>query len=148
MRDSDLELLLIHGHQVDFFNDKLWKVSRFLVRYLWGPLQMLGIMSPGNTALSFCRKKTMDIKLMDWCKLENKGLIAGHTHNFMFPQKGKVPYFNTGCCVYPEGITAIEIDHGNITLVRWFSKIENDTMVFNREVISGPEKLQSYFTID
>ncbi|MGE5628019.1 MAG: metallophosphoesterase [Solirubrobacterales bacterium] len=147
-RNTNNEILLLHGHQVDFFNDRLWRVSRFLVRYLWGPLQVLGVVSPVNTSLSFCRKQTIDLKFMDWCFNENKGLAAGHTHNYLFPEPGTIPYFNTGCCIYPQGITSIEIQEGLITLTAWHSKTVHGEKVFTREVIGGPVKIQDYFTID
>ena len=28
-------------------------------------------------------------------------------------------YFNCGCCVYTNGITAIEVDRGTVRLVKW-----------------------------
>jgi len=28
-------------------------------------------------------------------------------------------YFNTGCCLYSDGLTAIEVADGDISLVRW-----------------------------
>ncbi len=46
----DKNILLIHGHQADFFNYVLWKWSRFLVRILWKPLQILGINDPTSPA--------------------------------------------------------------------------------------------------
>ena len=39
-------LYLLHGHQADYFNDRLWKLSRFLVHYLWTPLERLGSTTP------------------------------------------------------------------------------------------------------
>ena len=35
-------------------------------------------------------------------------------------------YFNTGCCLYGDGLTAIEIADGNISLVRWGPKGAGD----------------------
>lgn len=31
------DIYLTHGHQADYFNSNLWKVARFLVRYVWKP---------------------------------------------------------------------------------------------------------------
>ena len=32
------DVCLTHGHQADFLNSSLWRLSRFLVRYVWKPL--------------------------------------------------------------------------------------------------------------
>lgn len=146
-KETNHELLLLHGHQLDFLNNELWKVSKFLVRYLWGPLQLLGVISPANTSLSFCRKKTIDIKFMDWCTNENKALAAGHTHNYIFPEAGTVPYFNTGSCIYPQGITCLEIENGYVKLVAWHSKTLKGVKLFKKELIGGPVKFENYFSI-
>ena len=34
------DICMIHGHQADFFNSVCWKLSRFLVRYFWKPLEL------------------------------------------------------------------------------------------------------------
>ena len=39
-RVTDDKIFLIHGHQVDFLNYTLWRLSKFLVRYLWRPLRV------------------------------------------------------------------------------------------------------------
>ncbi len=46
-------IFLIHGPQADFFNYKLWKWSRFLVRFLWKPLQIIGINDPTSPAKNY-----------------------------------------------------------------------------------------------
>ena len=38
-KQSGHKLFLIHGHQVDFLNHTIWKLARFLVRYVWKPLE-------------------------------------------------------------------------------------------------------------
>ena len=49
-KDGDTEILLLHGHQADFINYNLWILSRFLVRYLWKPLEMVGMHDPTSAA--------------------------------------------------------------------------------------------------
>lgn len=44
------ELYLTHGHQADFFNSTLWRLSCFLVRYLWKPLEQFGVLDPTSAA--------------------------------------------------------------------------------------------------
>ena len=34
-QDTDYQIFLTHGHQADILNDTFWRLSRFLVRYLW-----------------------------------------------------------------------------------------------------------------
>lgn len=38
-------------------------------------------------------------------------------------KRPKPCYFNTGCALYPDGITLIEIDHDDIRLVKWDKKL-------------------------
>ena len=35
-------IFLVHGHQGDILNDTLWPVARFLVRYIWRSLELIG----------------------------------------------------------------------------------------------------------
>ena len=45
-------------------------------------------------------------------------IICGHTHNSRMPKTDEAPYFNDGCCVLPYAMTAIEIEEGNISLIK------------------------------
>lgn len=45
-----LEFYLTHGHQAELLNSTLWRLSRFLVRYLWKPLEQLGVLDPTSAA--------------------------------------------------------------------------------------------------
>ncbi|MHC1684720.1 MAG: metallophosphoesterase [Clostridiaceae bacterium] len=140
------KILLIHGHQVDFINNQLWRVSRFLVRYLLRPLEIIGINDPTSAAKNYKKKDSVEKKLSEWVKKEKHMLIAGHTHRPMFPEVGKIPYFNDGSCVHPRCITAIEIENGCIILVKWNVKTKNDgTMFIGRDIIAGPRRLKDYF---
>ena len=51
------DIYLIHGHQADFLNSTLWPLSRFLVRYIWRPLELLGIQDPTSAAKNYRKKK-------------------------------------------------------------------------------------------
>lgn len=146
LRYKDDRVFLIHGHQVDYLNNKLWKLSRFLVRYLWRPLEFFGVKDPTSTAKNSVRQDAVGKKLTEWVKREKHMLIAGHTHRPMFPEVGAPPYFNDGSTVHPRCITAIEIAEGCISLVKWCVKTRNDdTMITDREVLVGPKKLTDYF---
>lgn len=145
-KDTGKKIFLIHGHQVDFFSYDLWKVARFLARYLWRPLNVFGVNDPTSTAKNYKRKETVEKRLSQWARQERHMLISGHTHRPMFPQPGEVPYFNGGSSVHPQDITGIEIVDGDIILVRW--RIQTNAygrLFIKREIIAGPEKLQDYF---
>jgi UDP-2,3-diacylglucosamine pyrophosphatase LpxH len=145
---SNNKILLIHGHQVDFLNDALWRLSRFLVRNLWRPLESFGVNDPTSTAKNYKKKEAVGKKLTEWVIKEKHMLIAGHTHRPMFPEVGEPPYFNDGSSVHPRCITGIEIIDGEIILVKWAVKTKNDgTMYIGREILAGPRKLKDYFNI-
>ena len=129
------DLYLIHGHQSDFLNSTLWPLSRFLVRWVWKPLEKLGIPDPTSAAKNHTRKKESENRLAAWAKEYRHILIAGHTHH---PMTGSCdsPYFNTGSCIHPSGITAIEIEDRCITLVKWSIDTRPDmTLYASREVL-------------
>jgi UDP-2,3-diacylglucosamine pyrophosphatase LpxH len=146
--NSDNLILLIHGHQADFLNYDLWKLSRFLVRYLWRPLELTGVRDPTSAAENHTKKEKVEKKLTEWTKKQKHMLIAGHTHRPMFPQPDEALYFNDGCCVHPRCITAIEIENGTITLVKWTVKTRKDRSLYvDRVELEGPVKLQDYFGV-
>jgi UDP-2,3-diacylglucosamine pyrophosphatase LpxH len=143
---SGNKILLIHGHQADYFNYDLWKLSRFLVRYLWKPLELLGLHDPTSASKNHYIKNSIEKKLMNWCTEQNKMIIAGHTHRPAFPKIGEPLYINDGSCVHPRCITAIEIEDGSIALVKWAVQTKKDrTMYVGRVVLEGPVKLKDFF---
>jgi len=140
------KIFLIHGHQVDCLNYRLWKLARFLVRYLWRPLTTFGVNDPTRAAKNYDKKEAVEKILTKWVTREKHMLIAGHTHRPMFPEVGEPTYFNDGSCVHPRCITAIEISEGQILLVKWNVKTKNDgTLFIGREVLAGPRRLKEYF---
>lgn len=144
--DTGYEIFLLHGHQADLLNDTLWRVNRFLVRYFWKPLELIGVNDPTSASKNYKRKKWVEKKLINWVKRENKILIAGHTHRSIMPKPGEPLYFNSGSCVHPRCITAIEILMGTILLVKWSYKTRIDGTVYvGRDVLEGPIKLQDYY---
>lgn len=145
-KHSDYQILLAHGHQGDLLNDGLWKVARFLVRYLWRPLELLGIRDPTSAAKNNRMKNNIEKNLKDWSKQKNQMLIAGHTHRPVFPKVGETLYFNDGSCVHPRCITAIEIKYGSISLIKWATMTKPDRTLFvGREVLEPPVRLRDYF---
>lgn len=144
--NTENEILLLHGHQADFINDQLWRISRFLVRYIWHPLELIGIKNPTITSINPNRKDVVERILMDWCDKHGKAIVAGHTHRPIYPNPGETPYFNDGCCVHPRYINAIEINKGEISIVKWEVEVQEDGMLnINKKIMCGPNSINSYF---
>lgn len=138
------DLYLTHGHQPEFLNSVLWKFARFLVRYLWRPLEKLGIPDPTSAARNNTRKKRTEECLVHWARSHDCIVISGHTHHPMIgtPQS---PYCNTGSCVHPSGITCIEVKNRCITLVKWSVGVRNDMSLYvKREVLGETVCVEDY----
>jgi UDP-2,3-diacylglucosamine pyrophosphatase LpxH len=145
-RYTNNQILLVHGHQGDFLNDTIWKVSRFLVRYLWRPLELIGVKDPTSTSKNNKLKTSIEKNLMEFSKKNNQMMICGHTHRPVFPKVGEHLYFNDGSCVHPRCITAIEIRNSSISLVKWAVMTRPDrTLYVGREVLEAPVRLYDYF---
>ena len=141
------EILLIHGNQGDLLSDRLWKLGRFLVRYLWKPLELIGVNDPTLPAKNYKRREKMEKSFTGWASDEGRMLIAGHTHRPVFPAVGQPPYFNDGSCVHPRCITAIEIEDDHIALVKWHTDVRDDANLFiAREVLAGPASVAEWLS--
>lgn len=139
------ELFLVHGHQGDFWNDTMWKVTRSLVRYLWRPLELAGCNDPTSAAKNYKKKERIERKLSNWAQKHETFLVAGHTHRPVFSKPGEGFYFNDGSCVHPRCITALELERGTISLVKWSMKVREDNVIYiGRDVLEGPESLADY----
>lgn len=140
------EIFLVHGHQVDFLNYRLWKLSRFLVRHVWRRFENIGIKDPTSAAKNYKEAKKTERRLMKWSNENNKIIITGHTHRPMFPMVGKSLYFNDGSCIHPNGITCLEIENGRITLVKWVFELNDEEVIsVGRRVLEGNESLNNFF---
>jgi len=144
--ESNNKIFLVHGHQGDFLNDKIWRISRFLVRYLWRHLETLGVKDPTNTAKNYRKKDLLEKKISNWSKENNQMIICGHTHRPVFPKPCESLYFNDGSCVHPRCITGIEICEGKISLVKWDTRVKDDGVLYiGKDIVEGPNKLEDYF---
>lgn len=143
---SKKDILLIHGHQADFYNYVLWKWSRFLVRILWKPLQVVGIKDPTSPAKNFTELIKVERRLKKWILANNNQMvIAGHTHRPRFPEPNELPYFNDGSCVHPRSITGIEIVDMQISLIKWhIISQKNGTLQIVKSVLEGPMDIYKY----
>ena len=143
---NNYDIFLLHGHQVDFLNSTIWHISRFLVRYIWRILEFTGIKDLTSSAKNYEVTKRTEKKLNKWSIKNNKILIAGHTHRAIFPKIGQSLYFNDGSCIHPNGITCIEIKNGNITLVKWeYKSNENNQIIIKRNILAGSESIIDFY---
>lgn len=140
--ESGRSLFLVHGHQADFLNSKLWKLARFLVRSVWRKLEMLGVRDPTSAAKNYRRRKSVERSLMRWARNHRQPVLAGHTHRPVIPAFDEIPYFNAGSTVHPHSITAMEIVKGKLTLVKWSRKTRPDgTLYVGRDILAGPVQI-------
>lgn len=140
------DIFMIHGHQVDLLNSTLWQLSKFLVRHVWQYLEHIGIKDPTSAAKNYKVAKKTEKKLKKWSIKNNKILISGHTHRPLFPKAGQSLYFNDGSCIHPNGITCLEIENGEITLVKWLFKLKEDQLIsVGRKIIAGKESILNFY---
>jgi len=130
------DIYITHGHQTDLFNSTFWKLSRFLVRYLWRPLEQLGVLDPTSASKNYKRKKQTEKRLYNWAKNENHILITGHTHRPSLDNESRL-YHNCGSCIHPYSITCIELTQQNIRLVKWSITNKSDmTLAVKKEILN------------
>lgn len=140
------ELFLVHGHQGDLLNDTLWRLSRFLVRHVWRKLELWGTHDPTSAAKNYTKKKKTEKRLSAWAEENKVLLVAGHTHRPVLPTPGESYYLNDGSCIHPRCITALEIQDGAITLVKWCVEAgKTGHLYVGREVLEGPYRIGEYF---
>ena len=146
--ETGQEIFLCHGHQADWWNYLFWKWSRFMVRILWKPLNVMGIADPTSPAKNYKELIKVERKTKRWI-IENDNLITitGHTHRPRFPEPGDIAYFNDGSCVHPRSITGLEIEAGKISLIKWqIVTTEDGTLKIDRFLLEGPTPLIDYKT--
>ena len=143
------ELFLCHGHQADWWNYLFWKWSRFMVRVLWKPLNVMGIADPTSPAKNYKELIKVEKRTKQWINSNNNLItIVGHTHRPRFPEPGNIPFFNDGSCVHPRSITGIEIENNAISLIKWqIVTTEDGNLKIDRFLLEGPTKLTDYKTV-
>jgi UDP-2,3-diacylglucosamine pyrophosphatase LpxH len=140
------KIFLVHGHQGELLSDQVWWLGRFLGRNLWRHLQLLGIRDPTRPAKNYNKRRKVERRITKWVKTRNYLVITGHTHRPRFPDTDAPPYFNDGSCVHPRSITGIEIQNGEILLIKWWLKTRDDgTLFVTRDVLAGPKRLSLFF---
>ena len=148
-RGTRQRIFMAHGHQADWWNYRFWRFSRFLVRILWKPLNVIGIADPTSPAKNHKEMIRIERRIKRWITGHNNMVtIMGHTHRPRFPEPGDIAYFNDGSCVHPRSITGIEIMDGAITLIKWHVATKDDgTLQIVRKILEGPCRLSDYETV-
>lgn len=145
-RHTGHEILLLHGHQEDILNDYLWHLAAFLVRFVWRPLELFGVYDPTSAARNYKKRKKTERRLDRFAREKQILVIAGHTHRPVLPPPGESFYLNDGSCVHPRCITAMELENGNITLVKWSVMVRHGRYLsVEREVLAGPFPWEEYW---
>jgi UDP-2,3-diacylglucosamine pyrophosphatase LpxH len=76
------KILLVHGHQGDFFCDEGYPLGWFFSKYIWRNLQMLGFKDPTTAQKDKNPQKheLTRIAFHDWAWSRKQTVIFGHTH--------------------------------------------------------------------
>lgn len=144
-KDTDQEILIVHGHQGDFMNDQFWRLSMLLMRYFWRFMHVVGFENPSSPARNLYKRHKVERAYKKWIEKHKMMLICGHTHRPKYPKNDELPYFNTGCCIHTRGITGIEIIDGEILMVDWRIKANEEGLVrIDRMVVRGPEPIEKF----
>lgn len=142
-------LMIAHGHQGDLASDRLTWLSRRVVRYLWKPLQRMFGFKLARAAENSQIRSKRDRYLYEWASAFRTLLIAGHTHRPLLgpfaleehdvprEQQSTVNYANSGACVHREGITGLELDRGEIRLIKWSQNGSITRSIFRRDQLEG-----------
>jgi hypothetical protein len=113
--DENPPILVTHGNQSEWICDSGNWLGIALIRYLWTPLEKIGIKEPVSPGA--VRHSAQRVDLLDWANgPAGVRLVCGHTHL----QENIGRYWNCGCCVDSK-VQAVELDHGILTLVDWSS---------------------------
>ena len=142
-RRTGQQIFVTHGHQADLKSDICYPLSRMAVRRVWRRLQAWRLAPVASPNAEERVPRSFERYLMEWSARNSRALICGHTHRITSAVYGETPYFNTGHCVTPGVITGLEIQNGEIGLVRWQATPER-ALPFHREVLHTPCKLK-YF---
>ena len=144
LKNNEKKLLLLHGHQADYMNYYFWWLNRFLVRYIWKPLQTLGVNDPTSPAKNYKELIKVEERMKNWIsKNNNQPVIFGHTHRPRFPKPSKPPMFNTGSCVHPDSIIGIEIENMQISMVKWHYNNKGSKII--KEYLENPIDIDEYW---
>lgn len=135
---TDQRIFAVHGHQVDFKSDGLYRLSRLIIRHFWRHIQNLGIADVTSTIGESRNRGTLRQRVSEWIAAHQQIVICGHTHTPKFASPGDLPYFNAGSGVFDGYITGLEIQKGEIALVKW---LRSEWGQAERWLLAPPRKL-------
>lgn len=139
------QVFIVHGHQGDFSNDQFWYLNMLSLKYFWRFLHAVGVQNPSSPVKNENKRHKIEKNYAKWIEKYRMMLICGHTHRLKFPRKNDLPYFNTGCCIYPTSLTTIEIENCKITMVRWkIQANEEGLLQVERNIIHGPRPIEDF----
>jgi UDP-2,3-diacylglucosamine pyrophosphatase LpxH len=116
---TNQRIFVVHGHQVDFKSDGIYWISRSMTRHIWRHLQNLGFSDVATAGGESRNRGTLRERVCEWIDMHHQMVICGHTHMPKFAADGATPYFNTGSGVFNGYITGLEIQNGQISLIKW-----------------------------
>ena len=139
-RRTNQRILVTHGHQADIKSDLFSPVSRLMVRHVWRRIQEWGVVRFFQSRFSNQPLfPNIERRIMAWVAANHQPIICGHTHRAMAAEVGEPAYFNTGSFIVPNVATGLEIQGGEIALVRWTSNpLTRDV---RRQVLAPPRRL-------
>ena len=143
-RHSGQQIFVTHGHQADTKSDLFYQISRMAVRNIWRRLQLMHLAPVSCRDGEEKTPRSYEQFLTRWAANRQRILVCGHTHRPVSAAYGETPYFNTGYCLAPGILTGLEIQHGEIGLVRWRATPHNSTP-FQREILSAPRRLKYFW---
>jgi predicted phosphodiesterase len=93
VKDGEEEIgriFLIHGHQGTFDSERIAPISKFLVRYVWRPIQRVSRVSVNTPSNDFVLRYAHESAMYFWSQAQEKLiLIAGHTHRPVFNSESR-----------------------------------------------------------
>jgi UDP-2,3-diacylglucosamine pyrophosphatase LpxH len=139
-RRTNQRILVTHGHQADIKSDLFSSVSRLVVRHIWRRIQTCEFVKAFRSG--FDNRPlfpSIERRIMAWAAANRQPIICGHTHRAMAAEVGEPGYFNTGSFIVPNIATGLEIQGGEIALVRWTSNPV--TREVRRQVLAPARRL-------
>ncbi len=137
---TDQRIFVVHGHQVDFKSDGLYRIARFVNRHIWRPIQNSGLGDVATSIVEGRNRGTLRQRISEWIEAHKQMVICGHTHTPKFAQAGEIPYFNTGSGIFDGFITGLEIQNGWIALVKW---LQSERGQAERRLLTPPRLLST-----
>jgi len=137
-------IFVVHGHQADFTSDRLYMVGRFVVRTIWKRLQLVDFARVTSRRGCVRKPDKTERRIVEWARANWQMVICGHTHRPTCATYGAPPYFNAGSCTYPGYITGLEVQDGEIRLVKWSARSsagQKGAASIERELLTPPRKL-------